>query len=116
MIGTESYPDREKYTWEAHYLDGTILEQEGHKVKDIDQERLHSVHILGGASPIIISWRPGLKFIHFYRNTISMSAGVSNSVRLYCFGYQDGNSKTILVFAPGIMIITDDIDNIKVEL
>jgi hypothetical protein len=116
MIDTNSYPDRAieklEWTWEAHYLDGTVLKQGS--IKDIDHDSLLSIHIVHETiAPVVLMWRQGLKFIHFWRVRIFHTTTEEIRYRLYCFGYQDGDKKTILAFMPdGGIVITDDIDNI----
>jgi hypothetical protein len=115
----ELYPE---WQWEAHYLDGTILLQDDNKIKDIDQSRLNSFHMVHKElPPIILMWRPHLKLIHFYRVTTAYGMGNqgSQTYRLYCFGYEneDGTGKNILVIMPdGGVVLTDDVSKIKVNL
>jgi hypothetical protein len=113
------YPEeREEWQWEAHYTDGSVLLQEGHKFKDIEQDRLHTFHMVHKElEPIIILWRPGLKLIHFYRTVIKQTASSIIKRRLYCFGYQDNTSKTILMIMPdGGIVVTDNINKVKVNI
>jgi hypothetical protein len=111
------YTDYE-WLWEAHYTDGSVIKQsEGYKFKDIDQSRLSEFHMVKDV-PLIIRWRPSYKLIHFYR-VIYLDYGGPNftPVRLYCFGYQEKDSKTILVIMPdGGIIVTDDVNKVKVTL
>jgi hypothetical protein len=118
MTVTNAYPVREEWSWEAHYLDGTVLKQEGHKIKDINQDNLFSFHMVNETRPpYIIYWKPGWKLIHFYRMIISHSAEGEGRIRLYCFGYQNGYTKTILVIMPdGGIIVTDDLDSTRMQV
>ena len=111
----------EEWVWEAHYLDGSVLKREdGHRFAEIDQPKMHSFHMVHKERPpVIIHWRPTLKLIHFIRHRIVHSKGEEFRYCLYCFGYQEGSLKNIMVIAPdGGIIITDDVDkvDVKVEL
>ena len=109
------YPGkRVEWLWEAHYTDGTVLKQEGHKIRDIEQDRLHSFCMTGEEREILIHWRPWYKLIHFYRTIIIHGNTEERRVFLYVFGYQDGNYKMMMVIPPdGNIIVTDDIDKVR---
>jgi hypothetical protein len=113
----------EKWRWEANYDDGSTLKQYDdagifHQFKEIQQENLASFRMVSESAPsITIAWKQGLKLIHFYRN-VFFHFGEPDEVRvkLYCFGYQEGSSKTIFVIMPDNSIcIVDDVDKIELE-
>lgn len=117
----ELYP--EEWLWEAQYTDGSLLLQsEGHKFKEIEQERLGAFIMTckdekgnDTRAPIIIKWRQGLKLIHFYRVRHTIGS-THTQIRMVCFGYQEGSSKTIMVIMPdGGIVVTDNVDGIVVE-
>jgi len=114
----------EVWQWEAHYEDGTILKQfddDGlfHQFAEIDQSRLAVFKMVSPRHPQIYTLLfsdPGMKLIHFYRNTI-LNAGTSTErrTRLYCFGYEkkigSKTEKVILVITPtNDLIITENPD------
>lgn len=113
----------ERWAWEAHYNDGTILRQFDdsgifHQFKEINQSKLHHFAMVSkGKPPIILNWNVGYKLIHFYSN-IRLEIGGANerTYRIYCFGYQVDDHKVIMCIMPddGI-VITDDINRIKVK-
>jgi hypothetical protein len=118
--------DAESWRWLATYNDGRSLSQFDestglfHQFKEIDQSILHSFTMYNGDelhSPITILLTPGAKLIHFYRN-IRFSVGTPNEthIKLYCFGYQIGNVKVIMVILPdGNIAVVDDVDKILME-
>lgn len=113
----ESYPD---WQWEAHYTDGSVLKQYDptfHKFSEIQQHKLTSFHMVNPErAPIIIHWRPNLKLISFFHRVRQIKGERDETIRLYCLGYQDGYNKWIMVITPdGGIIITDDIEHIRVE-
>lgn len=113
----------ERWQWEAHYVDGTVLKQFDestglfHQFKEIDQDNLHAfIMTCHGRPPLVLHWKQGYKLIHFYSNII-MNAGTpaEQRVRIYCFGYQNGNNKVIMCIMPDDgMVITHDHELIKV--
>lgn len=114
----------ERWRWEAHYTDGTILQQFDdngiyHQFGEIEQHRLKVFGMVHETlPPIIIAWRDGLKLIHFYRNYV-LQAGTSEEIRFrfYCFGYENKNEKVINVILPndGIVIV-DDMKHLPFEV
>ena len=119
-MSPESYPEGEieEWQWEAHYLDGSILYQSGHKFKDIEQDKLHSFYMVHKErAPLILMWDPSYKLIHFYRVVIAHGSGGEQRLRLYCFGYQTKDLKNIFVIMPdGGLVITDDINKVRVYI
>lgn len=110
----------EEWLWEAHYTDGTTLCQFGldgvyHNFGEIEQDRLHTMYFVyqgqEARAPIALLWRPTLKLIHFKMRQTKYMAFTPDEVntRIYCFGYQEGDSKHIMVIMPdGGIVITDD--------
>lgn len=105
--GSEEY----KWLWEAHYKDGTILKQREngvfHKFHEIQQDKLSSFWMVAeNHTPVVLQWRDGLKLIHFHRVT-HLNIGASNEFiyRLYCFGYEEGSTKTILTILPDDSVV-----------
>ena len=110
------YPE---WQWEAHYIDGTILYQDDNKLKDICFEKLasfHMVHIRDEKDPFVLMWRPHLKLIHFYRHQIALTPEGEVRIIMYCFGYEEFGKKYITVIMPDGIILTDDVDRIKVSI
>lgn len=99
---------RERWSWEAIYTDGTYIcqfdDRDGtfHQFREIQQDRLAAFCMVAiNRPPIIMHWVPGRKLIHFYQNT-RLHVGTPNEVfiRLYCFGYETGSDKMIVVIMP----------------
>jgi hypothetical protein len=111
----------ERWRWEAHYLDGSVLKQfddDGvfHQFREIQQDRLSSFWMVNDvAPPIAITWNPDYKLIHFYRGYMVFDGFDNSTYRLYCFGYQTADCKHIMVIMPDDSVfVTDDVDKIKV--
>jgi hypothetical protein len=113
----------ERWRWEAHYTDGTILQQfddKGiyHQFKEIEQDRLKLFGMVHDTlPPQIILWRDGLKLIHFYKNYVLL-AGTPEEIRLrfYCFGYEYKGEKVINVILPNEgVILVDDVEKITAD-
>ena len=105
--------------WEAHYQDGEVLKEDTHKFREIDQSKLATFRIVDADNPdrsFILQWKEGRKLIHFWRHLIIH--GVEETrITLTCFGYEEKGIKNLFVVMPdGGLIITDDIDSIKVEI
>ena len=102
--------------WEAHYQDGTILKEDTNKFRDIDQSKLATFRIVDADNPdrsFILQWKEGRKLIHFWRHILYDN----QKITLTCFGYEEKGIKNLFVVMPdGGLIITDDIDSIKVEI
>lgn len=121
--GTEIEVPPEVWRWVATYTDGSQLfqfdDEEGrfHQFKEIDQKRLARFDMVcPGRPPIVLQWSPGRKLIHFYHNYI-FNFGQSGEARhrIYCFGYEEGKHKLILMIMPdGGIVITDNADSVKV--
>ena len=106
----ELYPE---WHWEAHYIDGTILYQDEHKLKDINFIKLATFRMVHKERPpIFLIWKPSFKLIHFYRHTLIHNTEEHHI--MYCFGYEDHGEKTIFVITPYEILITDDVDKIGV--
>lgn len=113
----------ERWSWVAHYTDGTILNQFGddgtfHQFKEIDQANLVVFQMVSSDKPAItIHWVPGRKLIHFYR-VLKLNVGGDNeiTIRLYCFGYETPTSKLIMVIMPtDEIIVLDDLKYLTIE-
>jgi len=111
----------EKWQWEADYSDGFTLKQfddygRFHQFKEIDQSKLVSFRMVcEGAPQYIIRWKPEYKLIHFYR--VTSLENFTIKVKLYCFGFETDKVKVILFIMPdNSIIVTDDIDNINIEV
>ena len=102
--------------WEAQYIDGTILKEDTHKFREIDQSKLATFRIVEADNPdrsFILQWKEGRKLIHFWRHILYDD----QKITLTCFGYEEKGIKNLFVVMPdGGLIITDDIDSIKVEI
>jgi len=110
----------ERWQWIAVYDDGLVLKQfddrgRFHQFKEIDQDRLSVFMMTNGLRVFSIPWNKRYKLIHFYRVTV-LRAGTPDEERLklYCFGYQDGTSKVLIVIDGNDNVsIVDDLDNLK---
>jgi hypothetical protein len=109
--------------WEAHYQDGEVLKEDTHKFREIDQSKLATFRIVDADNPdrsFILQWKEGRKLIHFWRNLIVYANDHNKGpihLTLTCFGYEEKGIKNLFVVMPdGGLIITDDIDSIKVEI
>ena len=102
--------------WEAHYQDGEVLKEDTHKFREIDQSKLATFRIVDADNPdrsFILQWKEGRKLIHFWRRILYED----QKITLTCFGYEEKGTKNLFVVMPdGGLIITDDIDSIKVEI
>jgi hypothetical protein len=99
--------------WEAHYEDGTVLKEDQNKFRDIDQSKLATFRIVDDDRSFILQWKEGRKLIHFWRHILYDD----QKITLTCFGYEEKGVKNLFVVMPdGGLIITDDIDSIKVEI
>jgi hypothetical protein len=112
----------ERWRWVATYTDGTALKQFDdngifHQFREIEQDRLARFDMVcEGKQPIVLQWSHGRKLIHFYTNTIlRFGASDERRFRVYCFGYEEGKHKLIVMIMPddGI-VITDDHNRVKV--
>lgn len=114
--------DGEVWRWEAYYDDGQMLKQFGddgifHQFSEIDQSRLTMFKMTSPIHPqtySILFSDPGMKLIHFYRNTI-LNAGTDQEqrTRLYCLGYEKKiglkTHKMIMMITPSSgLIVTED--------
>lgn len=103
--------EKEKYTWEAIYNDGTILKQfddqgQFHQFKEIDQDRLIAFRMVGDTT-YTIPFTKGMKLIHYYDNyTLNAKTPQENKFRVYCFGYEMGHVKLVTMIFPHETIIT----------
>lgn len=112
----------EIWGWEVQYEDGTILKQfddDGifHQFAEIDQNRIAIFRMTSkhySQTYSILFADPGMKLIHFYRNTI-LNAGTEfeERQRLYCFGYEKKiglkMQKVVMIITPtNELIITED--------
>lgn len=114
----------ETWTWEAYYEDGTVLKQfddEGifHQFQEIDQKKLAVFKMVSPINPnsyTILFDEPGMKLIHFYRNTVLQFATPNQTkVKLYCFGYEKKGQKVVMAITPNNeLIVTHDIDIVTV--
>jgi len=110
----------ERWQWIAVYDDETVLKQfddrgRFHQFKEIDQDRLSVFTMTNGSRVFSIPWNKWYKLIHFYRVTV-LRAGMPDEVRLklYCFGYQDGMNKVLIVIDDNDNVsIVDDLDKLK---
>lgn len=112
----------ETWQWEAHYENGSILKQFGddgifHQFAEIDQKQLAVFKMVSPKFPqvyTILFSDPGMKLIHFYRNTV-LNAGTDSEehLRAYCFGYEkrigDKTQKVIMMITPNNgLIVTEE--------
>lgn len=116
----------EKWSWEAHYQDGTVLKQFGddfkfHQFKEIDQGRLLFFQMVNtvGLPPVTLLFPQGAKLIQFMYRNFCFNFGQPNEIRgkLYCFGYQLGVVKVLFVIMPdNSIMVVDDIEKIKLTV
>lgn len=114
----------ERWRWEAYYTDGSSLKQFDdkellyHQFREIDQSKLdrfvmrHEKSYLVPA--ITLKFKPWMKLIHYYENTVSMSMGrgPTRHEKVYCFGYEGSKGKTIIRILPDDSIeVTDGSNN-----
>lgn len=114
----------ERWRWEIHYVDGTILKQfdddgKFHPFSDINQSRpIHAVYMVSDHhTPIIMFWKPEYKLIHFYYKNICRDYGTpaEEHLRIYVIGYQCGKEKVMLAIMPDdAVIVIDDVDRLEV--
>lgn len=111
----------EKWQWEAHYKDKSILKQfsgDGifHQFGEIEQSRLVAFKMVSNDKQFTLLFNPQhMKLIHFYRNIVLDNG--KRRIRLYCFGYETKvkgiTHKVILVITPeNELIVTEDISRV----
>jgi len=117
----------EKWQWEAHFFDGTVLKQFGddgtfHQFKEIDQNKLMLFKMVSieGRSPYTLFFDPQkMKLIHFYRRTrLNVGTPAEQRITLYCFGYETNINgivhKVIMAILPNDeLIVTDDLNKLR---
>jgi hypothetical protein len=120
--GTIAEAEKEIWWWEAFYEDGTHLKQFGddgqyHQSGEIKGEGLLALWMVNGERPpICIHWRPGLKPLHKYANSIIKGEFEEDFVRLYCFGYEEFGIEYWTVIMPdGGIVITNNTNTIRVS-
>lgn len=122
-LGEPEYVNKERWQWEVYYTDGTALKQFDddltfHQFREIDQTKISIFRMINGEKPpIVFYWLPGRKLIHFYRNIfLRYGTPEETKIKLYCFGFQDENTKVIFVILPGDeIVIVDDVDKLVIE-
>lgn len=115
----------ERFCWEAHMQDGTVLKQFNdadnsfHQFREIDTQNLSVFRMVNYETDKFfdIQWHPSRKLIHFYNNNILENDTVR--VRLYCFGYEtyfDGASHTVLmvILPDDNLVVTEDVGRINI--
>lgn len=120
---------KERWCWEAHYIDGTFLKQFDdngifHQFREIDQSKLLSFKMVNHESGNVFTliFNPKImKLIHFYRNIV-LNVGTSEEkkIKLYCFGFEKKffgrTQKSLMAIMPsGELIATDNLDNLEVS-
>lgn len=119
----------EKWQWEAHYVDGTLLKQFDdngifHQFREIDQLQLLSFkmvnHESGNVSTLVFNPKT-MKLVHFYRNIV-LNVGTSDEkrIKIYCFGFEKKffgrTQKSLMAIMPtGEIVATDNLDNLEVS-
>lgn len=117
----------ERWVWGIVYQDDSELRQfealEGengptgrfHRVGEIDQERIKMAVLYKPddmSKRIDIPWRDGMKLIHKYRNIVfDYMSDQKREVRVYMFGYKDGNHHSILYVLPDDRIVFSNNEN-----
>lgn len=114
----------EEWMWEVHYNNGNVFGQFDHngifhQFSEIDQENIGMVMLVSQHHPpVVIMWRLGLKLIQFMYRTGRLRIGTEEEsyYRLPCLGYQDQCGPHILIVMPdGTVVLTDDVERIKIN-
>ncbi|MDE1867014.1 MAG: hypothetical protein KGI08_04795 [Thaumarchaeota archaeon] len=128
----------ERWQWQAHYEDGTVLNQFDtdtplpelgdnaflfHQIKEVDQSKLHVFKMFSPTNPQIFTllFNPlYMKLIHYYRIYGLDYMGEHKRVKLYVFGtetmVQGEVKKNLQVIMPTDELVwTDDMDNLVVS-
>lgn len=104
----------ERWVWGCIYEDGTELKQFGddgvfHRVGEIDQEKVAIAVLYNFEHPekrIDIPWKKGMRLIHKYRNIVfDYMSESSRTVRVYIFGYKDGDQYSYIFILPDDRIV-----------
>ncbi len=116
----------ERWGWGIVYKDGTELKQFGddgkfHQVGEINQDEismavLYKLDDLG--KRIDIPWKDGMRLIHKYRNIVLNYNGPEDQqrkVKIYVFGYKDGDSYSYLFVLPDDRIVFSPTENLNLE-
>ncbi len=119
---------KERWCWEAHYTDGSLLKQFDdngifHQFREIDQSKLLSFKMVNVENDKVFTliFNPkSMKLIHFYRNIV-LNVGTSEEkkIKLYCFGFEKKffgrTQKSLMAIMPSNeVIITENLDNMEV--
>ena len=118
--GVVEFVKPEKWSWRAYYTDRTILDQFDtngffHQFKEIDQSKLLMFKMMSKGKAYSLAFKKGMKLIHYYKNVV-LYQGTPKEQRLkiYCFGYEKGKNKNIMMILPNDeLILTGDTNIIK---
>jgi hypothetical protein len=123
-VGEPQVVPPERWQWVAYYTDGTVLKQFAddhryHQFDEIQQDKLEGfVMVCQGCQPFIIHWKPGRKLIHFYQTRrLEVNTPRDTTIKMVCFGYQQGEMKVINVIMPNDQIRqVEDMSQIVIQL
>jgi len=120
---------KERWCWEAHYIDGSLLKQFDdngifHQFREIDQSKLLSFKMVNHERENVFTlvFNPkAMKLIHFYRNIVlNVGTNDEKKIKLYCFGFEKKffgrTQKFLMAIMPSDeLIVTDNLDNLEVS-
>lgn len=114
--GQSEVVQREDWRWEAHYLDGTVLEQFGqdgvfHQFAEIDQSQLQLFRMVHDTLPpfTLMFKADSMKLIHFYRRVVlDYMSPNPQKITIYFFGYEQSGQKFTVGLTPHEAVVTDD--------
>lgn len=101
--------DKEKWCWEAIYVDNTILRQfepaDGsfHQIAEINQHKLAIFQMVNTDDnrKISIAVPPGTDLIHYYtRLCLNVKTNQEEKITLYIFGYKRSDIRTLITITP----------------
>lgn len=116
----------ERWVWGILYKDDSELHQFGddgifHQIKDIEQDRIKMAVLYKFTDfeqKIYIPWREGMKLIHKYINVHAgaQHENMSQTARVYVFGYKLGNQTHYTYILPNDQKIYSPEENIDLTL
>ena len=115
---TDESVDIERWCWGVIYDDGSELHQFGtdgvfHQTGEIDQDRLAMFCMYKPGDPkkrIDMPFQKGMRLIHKYKNVKPFY--LDDFVRVYCFGYKQGDQHHFVFILPDDRIIVSAFENV----
>ena len=111
----------ERWSWIAYYDTGEVIRQfdehkmEYHYLDEIDQSKAKVFSMTNGIKEIKLNIPKGSQLVHFYDNIIQHPiGGKPTRHRLYCFGHESEDQRTIYTILPNDFIVETVPEKIQV--